>query len=195
MAGMKTFFVPLFKMILATVLVMILLPAALRAQALPDNPAPAPDPLWSWVENLIRGQEIVVKPTAGPSVRCRFAGATDAYLFCDPENARSAASGYRFDRAQVADVKISHPKPNWHPVPLVIAAAVGVATGLAASSQGATDKNAAAGGILTATVVGAIGYTVALTQDQFRGFAFSAPLPVFNLAGQRVRGILHWGQR
>lgn len=187
MAGMKTSSLLLFAM--------ALLPAAARAQALPDNPAPAPDPLWNWVENLVNGQEIVVKPTAGPSVRCRFAGATDAYLFCDPDNARSAARGYRFDRAQVADVKIGHPKANWHPASLVIAAAVGIATGLAASSQGATNKTAAAGGILTATMVGVIGYTIVLTQDQYRGFAFTAPLPVFNLAGQRLRGIMHWNQR
>jgi hypothetical protein len=187
MAGMKTS--------LLLLIAMSLLPAAARAQALPDNPAPAPDPLWSWVESLAHGQEIVVKPTAGPSVRCRFAGATDAYLFCDPDNARSAASGYRFDRAQVSDVKISHPKVNWHPAPLVIAAAVGIATGLAASSQGATNKTAAAGGILTAAMVGAIGYTIVLTQDQYRGFAFTAPLPVFSLAGSRVRGIMRWNPR
>jgi hypothetical protein len=191
MAGMKTSFLFLFTMVLA----MALLPAAAQAQALPDNPAPAPDPLWSWVENLARGEEIVVKPAAGRSVHCRFAGATDAYLFCDPDNMRSAASGYRFDRAQVADVQLGRAKVNWHPAPLVIASAVGIATGLALSSLGTTDKSAAAGGILTATMVGGIGYSVALAQDRYRGFAFSAPLPVFSFAGPRVRGIMHWNPR
>lgn len=188
MARMKSSFLLLVTMVLA----MALLPAAARAQALPDNPTPSltPDPLWNWVESLARGQEIVVKPTAGLSVRCRFAGATDAYLFCDPGNMRSAAGGYRFDRAQVADVQLSRPKMNWHPAPLVIASAVGIATGLAVSSLGATDKSAAAGGILTASLIGGIGYMVAQAHDQYSGIAFSAPLPLFSFAGPRVRGFI-----
>jgi len=187
MAGMKTSFLLLLAMALA--------PAAAQAQALPDSPAPAPDPLWSWVENLVHGQEIVVRPTAGRSVHCRFAGATDAYLFCDPDNMRSAASGYRFDRAQVADVQLSRAKVNWHPVPLVVGAAVGIATGLAISGQGVPNNGAIAGGILAASLVGGIGYTVAETHDQYGGFAFSVPLSVFSFAGPRVRGIMHWNPR
>ena len=187
MAGMKTSCLLLFAM--------ALLPAAAQAQALPDNPAPAPDALWNWVESLVHGQEIEVKPTAGRSVRCRFAGATDAYLFCDPGNMRSAAGGYRFDRAQVADVKIRHPKPNWHPAPLIVGAAMGIATGVAISMQGVPNDGAVAGGSLMALLVGGIGYTVAQAQDQYGGFAFSVPLPVLNLAGQRVRGVMRWNPR
>jgi hypothetical protein len=179
-----------------------LLPAAAHAQAAPDYSAPdnsvsapPPDPMWSWVERLVNGQPIVVKPTAGPSVHCRFAGATDAYLFCDPDNARYAASGYRFDRAQVDSVKISHPKVNWHPEVLTIAAGIGIVTGCAASSQGASDKTAAAGGLATALIAAAIGYPIAIMQEDDRGFAFTLPLPVLRFSGPRVRGIVHWSPR
>lgn len=183
---------------LVTILAAIaLLPAALHAQASSDNPVPAPlpDPVWYWVAHLVNGQPIAVKPTAGPVVHCRFAGATDVYLFCDPENARYAASGYRFDRAQVVSVKISHPKVNWHPALLTIAAGIGIATGVAASSQGASDKAAAAGGLVTALMVGAIGYPIALMQEDDRGFAFNVPLPALRFSAPRMHRIVHWGLR
>ncbi len=181
---------------LAALLISIaLLHTAARAQTAPNNPAPSPDPTWTWVEHLVNGQPIVVTPIAGPSVHCRFAGATDAYLFCDPDDARYAASGYRFDRAQVVSVKISHPKVNWHPALLTIAAASGIAIGAAASSNGASDKSAAAGGLVTALMVGAVGYPIAAMQDQDRGFAFNIPLPALRFSSPRTPGIVHWSPR
>jgi len=155
------------------------LPLLTHAQVSSDNslPAPLPDLMWSRVERMVHGQPMVVKPISGPSVHCRFAGATDAYLFCDPDHARSAASDYRFDRAQVIRVKISRSKVNWHPALLATVAAIGIATGAAASSQGASDKTAAVGGLVTALTVGAIGYPIAVMQEQDRGFAFTVPLP------------------
>ena len=170
-------------------LAIVLLPSAVVAQAVPDNQAPAPprDPMWSRVEQLVHGQEIVVKPASGRALRCRFAGATDAYLFCDPDNAYAGSNGYRFDRAQVASVQVSHPKVNWHPALLATMAASGIAIGIAASQRGASDKSAAAGGLVTALVVGAVGYPIVVMQEQGGSFGFAYPLPLLQLTGSGHR--------
>ncbi|MGB6745679.1 MAG: hypothetical protein WBE38_18670 [Terracidiphilus sp.] len=173
--------------LLAIVLLkIVLLPAAVVAQAVPDNPAPAPppDPMWSRVEQLVNGQEIVVKPTSGPGLHCRFAGATDAYLFCDRDNVYPGTGGYRFDRAQVVSVQVSHPKANWHPVLLATMAASGIAIGISATGS-MDDRGAASAGILSALMVGAIGYPIAVMQDRNAGFGFAIPLPPLQFAGPR----------
>ena len=72
------------KNFLVVSLALVLLPVAAWPQALPDNPAPAPfDPRWNHIERLSDGQRIVVLTTNGAKVSCRFAGATDTFLFCD----------------------------------------------------------------------------------------------------------------
>jgi hypothetical protein len=181
MAGMKTSFLLLFAM--------ALLPAAARAQALPDSPAPAPDPMWSRVEQLVNGQEIEVKPTAGSAVRCRFAGATDTYLFCDLDDAPPGTRGYRFDRVQVVSVKVSRPKANWHPVLLATVAASGIAMGIA-STRSMDDRGAASAGIISALVVGAVGYPIAVMQDQNAGFGFAYQFHPAPFAGLRLHGFV-----
>ena len=56
----------------------LLLPAAARAQALPENPAPAqPDPAWDRLRNLAIGAPLVVGNDNGPQVHCLFAAVTD----------------------------------------------------------------------------------------------------------------------
>ena len=181
---------------LAALLIAIaILDAATQAQATSNHPAAPPDPTWTWVEHLVNGQPIVVKPTAGASVHCRFALATDAYLFCDPDDPRSAASGWRFDRAQVTSVTIGHPKVNWHPTLLAIAAASGIALGAAASRHGASDSSAAAGGLVTALMFGAVGYPITLIEDQERGFGFSVPLAALCCSGPHIPRIMHPSRR
>lgn len=193
MAGMRTSSLLFLAIVL---LAIVLLPAAIVAQALPDNPTPAPppDPMWSGVEQLVNGQEIVVKPTSGPPLRCRFAGATDAYLFCDMDDAPPGARGYRFDRAQVVSVKVSHPKVNWHPVLLATIAASGIAIGISAT-RSMDDRGAASAGILSALLVGAIGYPIAVMQEQNEGFGVGYNLPLHRLTGLRMHGIVRWGGR
>src|SRR5579863_7972776 len=117
---------------------MALAPVLASAQSLPDDPAPAatqtstPQPVligappgspqspqqydafWNRVMQMPNGQMIRVSYTPGPPLRCRFAGATDAYLFCDPPGALEG-TGYRFDRYSVVDVKELGEPRNWHP--------------------------------------------------------------------------------
>ena len=169
---------------------MILLPAAARTQALPDNPAPAPppDPMWSQVKQLVIGQEIQVKPTIGYPVHCRFTGATDAYLFCDPDRPLPGARGYQFGRAQVVSVKISHPRANWHPVLLGSAAAVGIAVG-ASYARSMDASQAATVGFTSALVWGAIGYPIAMVLERDREYGLAFQLPVSRFAGPEAHRI------
>jgi hypothetical protein len=160
------------KNFLVVSLALVLLPVASRPQALPDNPAPAPfDPRWSHIEQLSDGQSIVVLTTSGTKVRCRFAGATDTFLFCDQTGVLSSQPDYRFDRASVVNVRESQPEHNWHSGLLAAMAIAGTAVGIAAT--GATDdRGAAAAGLFTAGFVGAIGYGTIQMQNENVGFGF-----------------------
>jgi hypothetical protein len=150
-------------------LALSLAPAAVHSQALPDDPAPAAAPqaplnspqppqsydaLWNRVMQIAHGQVVRVKYTSGPPVRCRFAGATDAYLFCDPPGALDG-TGYRFDRFSVVDVKELGEPRNWHPGLLSAMIGGGILVGTAAARQ--TDAgDAVRDGIIGAIISGAV---------------------------------------
>ena len=160
------------KNILLVSLALFLLPVAAWPQALPNNPAPAPfDPRWNHIERLSDGERILVLTTSGTKVRCRFAGANDVCLFCDPPGAPLSQAGYRFERADVVSVIESQPKLNWHPGLLAAMAIAGTAVGIAAT--GATDdRGASAAGLLTAGFVGAIGFQTIQMQNENVGYGF-----------------------
>jgi hypothetical protein len=152
---------------------MVLAPAAASAQGLPDDPAPAsaqssqapnPEPaqpgratrdaFWLRVQQIANGDQVEVTSTYGPPLRCRFAGATDAYLFCDPPGSPEG-TGYRFERATVLDVKVVRPPRNWHPGLLSAMIGGGLIVGITATAQ--TDAgHAAQAGFIGALVSGAI---------------------------------------
>lgn len=157
----------------------VLLPVGLRAQALPDAPVPAqPNPQtpapydarWSRIEQISDGQPIVVRTLNGDKVRCRFAGATNDCLFCDPLGLQSSQPGLRFDRASIVSVHEAEPKSDLHPVLLTVSAVLGIAVGVAAAQTG-DDRTAAAAGLITAGLVGGIGYSAIQMQRQFDGFS------------------------
>ena len=157
---------------------MVLAPVAI-AQALPDGPKPAPTPasaqspagpdsnpqprpprlsnldsFWLHVQQIANGEQVEVSSTYGPPLKCRFAGATDAYLFCDPPGT-PAGTGYRFDRAAVLDVRVVRPRRNWHPGLLSAMVGGGLIVGIAATAN--TDAgHAAEAGFVGALVTGAI---------------------------------------
>jgi hypothetical protein len=109
MAGMKHFiWIPIALTLFA------MLPATVSAQALPENPEPgkAAQAGWNRVRFLARDDEIVVDAFRGGTIRCRFNGATQDFLFCNPEYAYSSEQGYRFDRADVLNVRVSHETRN-----------------------------------------------------------------------------------
>ncbi len=96
-----------------TVLFFALLPAVAWPQALPDNPQPArPDSAgWSRVQDLANGEQIDVAHGGEHAVPCRFAGATDADLFCD---SMFSDRQYRFSRAEVERIRMEDKRRNMH---------------------------------------------------------------------------------
>jgi hypothetical protein len=151
-----------------------ILPAGALAQSLPPAPLPAETPVpmqstsvstspipvglsdatWIRFQQIANGQEVLVTNTYGPPLRCRFAGATDAYLFCDPPGTPEG-TGYRFERASVINVVVVRPPRNWHPGVLSAMIAGGIITGIGATAY--TDAGHAAGvGFIGALVTGAI---------------------------------------
>ncbi len=93
------------------VLMFASLPAAMRAQALPDNPQPArPDSSgWDRVQDLANGEEITVANGGAHVHPCRFTGATDSDLFCD---SMFSDRQYRFSRAEVERVRLEDKRRN-----------------------------------------------------------------------------------
>jgi len=154
------------------------------AQGLPDDPAPLPptvqsssasnpapswagsasEQVWARVRRIANGQEVKVTNTYGPPLRCRFEGATDDYLFCDPLGSPSG-TGYQFERASVLDVRVMREPHNWHPGLLSAMIAGGLITGIAAT--GRTDAgHAAQAGLIGALVTGAIAAPMVFLQSQ-----------------------------
>jgi len=150
---------------------LLLLPAAALSQSLPDNPAPAPplDPAWERIENLAQGTPIVVRNDDGPPVHCFFAGATGAYLVCDPPG-NPQGVGFRFDRASIISVDLDRPAPasaqfaaperNYHPAWIASILAGGLIVGICAT-RSTDDGHAAQAGAVGALVVAAIGAPLA----------------------------------
>jgi hypothetical protein len=147
------------------------LPAAARAQALPDSPSPAPtsDPAWERLRNLTPNEPIVVRNDNGPPVHCLFSSATDTYLFCAPPG-NPPGVGFRFDRDAIVSVDLdlpsqtraqfTAPQRNYHPVWISSMLGAGLFVGLIASR--ATDAGSAAqAGAIAAGVVGLIGAPLA----------------------------------
>jgi uncharacterized membrane protein YeaQ/YmgE (transglycosylase-associated protein family) len=129
----------------------------------------------------------MVRTTNGDRVRCRFAGMTDACLFCDPPGPLENQPGYRFNRANIVSVNEIRPQSNLHPGLLITMAIAGTVVGLAAS-RNLDDQGAASAGIITAGIVGAIGYPIVQMLSQDSGFGFAFPLMEFGHGAQRPLG-------
>jgi hypothetical protein len=177
------------KQIFVFLIAVALLPAAVGAQSLPDAPSPASpekqtpelspptNPAWLRVQQMVNGQEVVVITTYGPPVRCRFAGATDAYLFCDPDG-NPPGTDYRFDRVNVLNVRVAHLAPSGHPgIVLAVATVVGTVIGVAVARK----SDAEGGAVVGALGFGLIGCATACFNNspynQFGGPRFAFPPP------------------
>lgn len=67
---------------------------------------------WSRVGALVHDQPIFVSAAGGRRLRCLFAGATDASLFCDPPLYRQYDGEYHVDRADVEKVRLDQSRRN-----------------------------------------------------------------------------------
>jgi hypothetical protein len=161
---------------------------AVRPQALPDAPAPR-DPAWDRLKNLAIGAPIVVRDVDDVSVRCLFAGMTDAYLFCNPAGNPSGV-GYRFDRDRVLSVDFDRPgrnnaqfaasERNYHPGWIASILAGGLIVGVCATRT--TDTGTAAkAGLVGAVVVGIIGVPLAFLPHPQDANSAPRPQPFFGL--------------
>ncbi|HWG20160.1 MAG TPA: hypothetical protein VG225_06485 [Terracidiphilus sp.] len=151
----------------------------------PARPAP-PDGDWRKIQRLTHGEPIVVNSTLGPALQCRFAGATDAALFCDAPGSPDG-SGYRFERATVISVESERPERNTHPAWLASMIAGGMVVGFVAS--GNTDAGTAAkAGAIGALVVGAIGAPLAFMPSDPGGWTVVYPMHRFRFHARRPVG-------
>lgn len=128
------------------------LPSAPDAAAQAANPQPLADGEWRRIQDLARGQWILVSTNFRQPVRCRFDGATEFYLFCtvsrNPDD-----SGFRFERLTVTSVELTRApreQSDLHPGWISAIMAGGIVVGFAATA--ATD----AGHATEAGLIGAL---------------------------------------
>jgi hypothetical protein len=102
-------------------------------QASPENPEPAGPGVsdWSRVRDLANGDKIDIAVGGRHAVPCLFGGATKDYLFCD---SIFSERNFRFDRAEVENVRMEQKKKNMNIVIGTMAAA-GFAWGVAAPTS------------------------------------------------------------
>jgi hypothetical protein len=159
----------------------VLLPFLAHPQALPDAPTPAPDPAWDRLKNLTNGEPIIVRNDNGPPVHCLFAGATEAYLFCNPPR-NPPGVGFRFDRSSVVSVdrdlpaqytaRFDRPQRDYHPAWIASILGGGLIVGLCATRT-MNDGDSARVGAIGALVVAVIGAPLAfLPRPEDAGFAY-----------------------
>jgi hypothetical protein len=142
------------------------------------------------VQSLAQGQPIVVRNDNEAPVHCLFAGATDAYLFCDPLG-NPPGVGFRFDRANIISVDLDRPTQtgprfqssdrNYHPAWIASILAGGLIVGLIATRT-TDDGSSAKAGATAAGVVAVVGAPLAfLPRPQF-----AAGVPAPPLYGVRI---------
>lgn len=153
------------------------------AQSLPDNPAPAATTLWNRVKELPHGEKIKIRYASGHSARCRFAGATDAFLYCDPNDAPSGADTFPIDRRNIANVSADHTERNARLILAAFMATGGVWAGVQ-STKSVDDGAAVFGGFLGAGLGWLVGYPAACISGYCPAHLFPEPQPAygFNVA-------------
>ncbi len=115
--------------------------------------------MWDRIEHLPRGEKIKVNYGHGPWDRCRFAGATDQYLFCEPGEDSDRAQEYRIDRFSIADFKIDHDVRNGRLIYTSVVVGSGLALGIRAAQNSHADPEAVGivGGLLGAGLGALVG--------------------------------------
>ena len=145
--------------LLLLLLLFVLAPIILLAQAPPENPAPSGSADWNRVGNLVHDQEIVVSARGGRQLHCLFTGATDATLFCEPYLDRGGE--FHFDRADIDQVRLNQGRRNMKIVIWSLAAA-GFAWGAADNHTAEQGAPRLVSGLLGAGVGAMAGLVVSL---------------------------------
>jgi hypothetical protein len=154
------------------------LPAGLPLPALPDNPDPAAQrtlPMWDRIEHLPRGQKIKISYGSGPWNRCRFGGATDVYLFCEPDDDSDQARTRQVDRAAIRDFKFDHDERNGRLIFTGITVGTGLWLGIYSAQKSHADPEAA--GVLGGLIGAGMGALVAVPMSCLSGHCVTIPLP------------------
>ena len=141
--------------------------------------------MWVRVENLKPGTPIVVSDSYGPPVGCLFAGATAAYLDCNPAG-NPPGTGFRFNRVDVLSVdldrpeqqaQVTRPRHNYHPAWITSMVIGGTLMG-AGFARTMDAGHAAEAGAISALVIGALGAPLAFSPPNQN---FSPARPQFGI--------------
>ena len=176
------------------ILLAIALPVVALAQAPPDKPqppplppaaaplpeAPAPAPagppsMWNRIEHLPRGEAIKISYGRGSWERCRFAGATDEAVFCEPREDSGPVQEYRIDRFSIADFKMDHDERNGRLIFTAITLGSGLALGIRAAQTSQTDPQAM--GVIGGLLGTGLGALVAVPFSCLSGHCVALHLP------------------
>ena len=155
-------------------------PAVQAPAPLPEAPAPAPEPrsaIWDRIEHLPRGEKIKVDYGHGAKDRCRFAGATDQYLFCEPGEDSDRAQEYRIDRFSIAGFKIDHDERNGRLIFAGVALGAGLALGIRCASTQVYQSDAESAGLLCGLLGTGLGSLVAVPLSCISGHCVTFHLP------------------
>lgn len=127
------------------------------AQVAPASPQALADLEWQRIQQLPHGAWILVSTNFRAPIRCRFGGATDAYLFCSATLSPDE-SGWQFERASVTSVEAS-PRAaaprNWHPGWISGIMAGGIIVGFVATN-GTDAEHATRAGLIGALCTAAV---------------------------------------
>lgn len=136
-------------------LLAIPLAQAATAQSVPDAPQPA-SPAWIRVQNLDRGDRIIVTAMDGQKADCDFAGATNDTLFCD-SSPWSRRGSFEVERTRIAQIRHDDKMRNFH-ITIAAGTAVGAVIGAAAPGNHTADARLGygLGGALVGFVAGCL---------------------------------------
>ena len=85
---------------------------------------------WNRVRALAHDEEINVWSSRNRHVRCLFTGATDDFLFCEPQFAYGGSGEYRFNRADVDKIRLEQGEHHFKTT-VAVAAVAGIVAGAA----------------------------------------------------------------
>lgn len=158
---------------------------------LPENAVPAPattSPMWERIEHLPHGEKIKISYGSGPWEHCRFAGATDAYLFCEPGEDSRRQVPYQVNRASIADFKEDHDARNGRLIFTSLTVGTGLWLGIrTANTTHSPDTNLA--GVLGGMAGAGLGALVGLPMSCLSGHCVGLPVLELPSAQPIVYGI------